>query len=90
MKRLRGANLKFLWMTALAGVFGPARLFACAVCYGQSDAPMARGLTWAILALGGIIACVLSGVVVFFVHAGRKSSALAEKNSTSLTESRNP
>jgi hypothetical protein len=29
-------------------------------------------------------------VVVFFVHAGRKSSALADKNSTSLTESRNP
>ena len=71
---------------ALTLVLSPARLLACAVCYGQSDAPMARGLTWAILALGGIIACVLSGVVVFFVHAGKKSARIAKSEAVTPAE----
>ena len=32
----------------------PAAL-ACSVCYGEPDSPMTRGLTWAIIALGGIV-----------------------------------
>lgn len=69
------AKIKFLLIAALLAMFSPAKLSACAVCYGESDAPMARGLTFAIIALAGVIACVLSGVVVFFVHMGKKSSA---------------
>lgn len=56
----------------------PAPLLACSVCYGSPDEPMTRGLTWAILALGGMIACVLVGVVAFFVHSQRKASALMQ------------
>lgn len=69
------SKAKYILMAALLAVLNPARLFACAACYGESDAPMARGLTFAIIALAGIVACVLSGVVVFFVHLGKKSSA---------------
>jgi len=53
----------------------PQRLLACATCYGESDAPMARGVTFAILFLGMVIASVLAGVVAFFVHARRKAAA---------------
>lgn len=69
--------------------FSPARLLACAVCYGESDAPMARGVTWAILALAGVVAGVLSGVVVFFVHVKRKSSAQAELMASAESDKRN-
>jgi hypothetical protein len=50
---------------------------ACAACYGEPDSPMTRGLTWAILALCGVVGVVLSGVAVFFVHVGRRSAAIS-------------
>ncbi|HEU5124087.1 MAG TPA: hypothetical protein VFW05_08500 [Verrucomicrobiae bacterium] len=80
MKLLRSRNLKLVWLALLLAAINPARALACAVCYGESDAPMARGVTYAILALAGVIAGVLSGVVVFFVHMKRKSSALSQEN----------
>lgn len=80
MKLLRSRNLKVVCFALLLAAVNPVRALACAVCYGESDAPMARGLTWAILALAGVIAGVLSGVVAFAVHMKRKSSALNEKN----------
>lgn len=63
-------SLAVLVLAALA--LQPAA--ACSVCYGEPDAPMTRGLTWAILALGTVVVTVLSGVVVFFVHLGRRSA----------------
>lgn len=50
---------------------------ACAVCYGEPDSPMSRGLTWGILALCAVVGVVLSGVAVFFIHVGRRSAAAA-------------
>lgn len=76
MKRISFSTLKWLCVAMLIAVLSPSNLLACAVCYGESDAPMARGVTWGILALGGVIGCVLSGVVVFVVHLKRKSSEL--------------
>lgn len=53
---------------------------ACSVCYGEPDSAMTRGLTWAILALCAVVGVVLSGVVMFFVHVGRRSADLAGKD----------
>lgn len=53
----------------------PASASACAICYGEPDSPMTRGLTWGILALVLVVAIVLSGVVAFFVHTLRNESA---------------
>ncbi len=67
--------------TKLAGLTGallcaqPARLHACAVCYGQSDSPLARGLSWGILVLLAVLLGVLAGVVGFFVHMSRRAAA---------------
>jgi len=80
VKLLRSRNLKLVWLALLLAAMSPARVLACAVCYGESDAPMARGVTYGILALAGVIAGVLSGVVVFFVHMKRKSAALNLEN----------
>jgi hypothetical protein len=69
----------FHWKTLLAAVWVllassmPFAAQACSVCYGEPDSPASKGLTWAIVALGGIVGVVLSGFVAFFVHANRSS-----------------
>lgn len=61
-------------LIAIAILCAPQALFACATCYGQSDAPLAQGMNLGIVTLLGIITSVLAGIVVFFVHVGRRSS----------------
>jgi hypothetical protein len=57
--------------------FAPAKLFACAACFGGNvDSPMADGMNWAILTLGIIVATVLGGFLTFLIYAIRKSEAL--------------
>jgi heme/copper-type cytochrome/quinol oxidase subunit 2 len=52
----------------------PFPALACAVCFGEPDAPMTRGLNWAILVLGGVVAVVLTGVAGFFVYVQRRTA----------------
>jgi len=55
----------------------PAKIFACAACYGANiDSPMADGMNWAILTLGVIITVVLAGFLTFLIYAIRKSEAV--------------
>ena len=65
-----------LFLTLLALADAP-RVFACAACYGKSDAPMAQGMNWGIFTLMGIIGLVLVGVAGFFVFILRRAAALA-------------
>ena len=59
----------------------PARpVWACAACYGQSDAPMAQGMNWGILSLLGIIGLVLGGVAGFFIYLARRAAENAVAN----------
>jgi hypothetical protein len=58
-------------------VFAPAKIFACAACYGANiDDRMADGMNWAILTLGAIVATVLGAFLTFLIYAIRKSEAL--------------
>lgn len=50
---------------------------ACAVCYGETDSPMARGLVWGILVLLGVLLAVVAGVGWFFVHMRRREAAVS-------------
>lgn len=64
----------------------PAKLFACAACYGANiDDRMADGMNWAIFTLGVVIATVLGAFLTFLIYAIRKSEALTaaaeQKNS---------
>ena len=54
----------------------PGRALACATCYGASDSPLAQGMNWGIAVLLGFIGAVLSVLVVFFVHIGRRAARL--------------
>jgi len=61
----------------LLATLAPARLWACAACYGPNiDAPMADGMNWAILTLGTIIITVLGAFLTFLIYAIRRSEAL--------------
>ena len=67
-------------------LLAPAKLFACAACYGANiDDRMADGMNWAILTLGAIVATVLGAFLTFLIYAIRKSEALtaaAEKKNS--------
>ncbi|HEY2081865.1 MAG TPA: hypothetical protein VGI88_03705 [Verrucomicrobiae bacterium] len=72
-----------------AAAFQPGSLFACAACYGASDAPMAKGMNWGIFSLLGVVTMVLGGIATFFVFIGKKSAAAANEpdaQSTTPTE----
>ena len=70
MKSLRHVCLLLAWLA-------PAKLFACAACYGANiDDSMADGMNWAILTLGVVITTVLGGFLTFLIYAIRKSEAL--------------
>jgi hypothetical protein len=64
----------------------PNSLLACAVCYGQSDSPLAKGMNWGIAVLMCCILSVLCSIVVFFVHVGRQSSKLDQPPAQNQTE----
>jgi hypothetical protein len=72
-------------LTTLAAL-APAKLFACAACYGANvDAPMTEGVNWAILCLGVVITTVLGAFLTFLIYAIRKSEALEAANSSGAT-----
>ena len=52
-------------------------MLACAVCFGQSDSPMAVAMNWGILTLLGVIVGVLAAFASFFVYLNRRAN-LAE------------
>lgn len=53
----------------------PTSVLACAACYGQSDSPLASGVTWGILSLLAVVAAVVGSIVTFFVYIHKKSAA---------------
>jgi hypothetical protein len=71
-RRERRAPVAFALVALL---FQPHSLLACAACYGQSDSALAQGMNWGIMTLLAILGVVFSGIIVFFVHVGRKSAA---------------
>lgn len=78
-----------------AAMFHPLSAHACAACYGQSDAPIARGMNWGILSLLGVVGMVLGILSSFFVFLAKRSasfaavSAAAPASVTQPTESKN-
>ena len=69
--------LRKLLLAALFVALVPAKLFACAACYGGNiDSPMTEGMNWGILTLLGVIVPVLGAFLTFLIYAIRKSEAL--------------
>ena len=77
MSWFRKLSLILIGLFAVAPLH-PRSAFACAVCYGASDAPMAQGMNYGILSLLIMIVLVLGGVASFFVFLARRSASLPE------------
>jgi hypothetical protein len=66
---------KTFW-TALI-VAAPRAAFACPVCFGQSDSPMAYATNMSILVMLGFTGVVLGGFGSFIYHLARRAKAAA-------------
>ena len=75
---------------ALGALAHPGTAAACAVCYGQSDAPMAQGMNWGIMALLGVIGTVLALFSAFFVFLAKKAGSVAALSPASPAAHINP
>jgi hypothetical protein len=89
MRFLKDKAIKLTAAIAAAVVAHPGVVSACSACYGEPDSAAARGLSWAITALAGVVVMVLAGVVSFFVHAARKSELVqaADPETSSIEKS---
>lgn len=71
---------------AFAAVVSPAtQARACAVCFGDSESPLAKGAAAGVLVLVGVISVVLLGVAgtgVFWVHRSRRLARVVEDTKT--------
>jgi hypothetical protein len=75
----RGVNAKLLLVAAVALISQPESVRACAACYGQSDSPLASGVTWGILSLLVVVMGVLGSIVTFFVFMNKRAALAAEQ-----------
>ena len=72
--RFRGKvlNLGLLAMVSLS----PSAL-ACATCFGESDSPLAAGVSWGILTMIVVAYSVLFSIIGFFIFVARRAAAMA-------------
>ena len=70
--------------TALLACFAPSAR-ACAVCFGQTDSPLGKGLHWGVLVLLGFIFAVLAAFGAFAVFLARRSALMESEPGTEKT-----
>lgn len=58
-------------------VIAPRAAWACPVCFGQSDSPLANATNLGIIAMLGVVGVVLSGFAAFIVHLNRRARLVA-------------
>lgn len=57
----------------------PKITMACAVCYGASDDPMTKGVEAGVIALLGILAPILGGIVFFGIHMNKRAKMVSQR-----------
>jgi len=60
---------------------------ACAVCFGQSDSPMAQATNMGIFLMLGVVAIVLASFATFFVYLSRRARFVSEQERASAEPS---
>jgi hypothetical protein len=62
-----------LALFTLLGAGAPRAVFACPVCFGQSDAPMAQAMNFGIMLMLGVVVVVLGGFASFILSLARRA-----------------
>jgi len=58
-------------------IAAPRAAWACPVCFGQSDSPLASATNTGIIMMLGVVVVVLSGFAAFIVHLNRRARLVA-------------
>jgi hypothetical protein len=72
---VKGKTL-FALFTALM-LAAPRAAFACPVCFGQNDSPMAVAVNMGIIAMLVVVAGVLGAFASFFIYLMRRAKRVA-------------
>ena len=64
----------------LIALAAPKVALACPVCFGNSDAPMAKATNLGILAMLVVVAGMLASFAAFFIYLNRRARMIAESN----------
>jgi hypothetical protein len=74
--------IRSLRVLVLACLFAaaPAAAFACPVCFGQSDSPMAIATNMGIIAMLVVVAGVLGAFASFFIYLMRRARLAAKES----------
>jgi hypothetical protein len=78
---------KSIALFLLAVLFAPRAAQACAVCFGNTDSQLSRGMLAGVLVLLLVVLSVLGGFVALFVYLARRAAATAALENQS-TESK--
>jgi hypothetical protein len=62
-------------------LFAPRVAFACPVCFGQNDSPLANAMNLGILAMLVVVVGVLAGFASFFIYLMRRARMVARQSS---------
>ena len=73
-------------LVTLAILATPGAAFACPVCFGQNDSPLAAAMNSGIVFMLGIVGVVLAGFASFFIYLMRRAK-LAEQVGSAEAES---
>jgi hypothetical protein len=68
-------------LVALLVLAFPRAAFACPVCFGQSDSPMALATNMGVFFMLGVTTAVLAAFAAFFIYLIRRANAVAEGDS---------
>ena len=72
--------LRRIYMVAAILVIWPVRAWACPICFGDPNSPMAIGASWGILLLLGVTLAMLAAFAGFFLYLVKRSRlALGER-----------
>ena len=66
-------------------LLAPRAAFACPVCFGQSDSPMAIATNLGIIVMLAVVGVVLSGFASFIIYLNRRAKLAAAAMSAPVT-----
>ena len=64
----------------LMALAAPRIALACPVCFGNSDAPMAKATNLGILAMLVVVAGMLASFAAFFIYLNRRARMVGKSN----------
>ena len=72
-------------LVMLAVLAAPRAAFACPVCFGNSDAPMAKATNLGIIMMLFVVAGMLASFAAFFIYLNRRARMVGESQETEGT-----